>query len=89
MQEGIGFGLGPFINSEITIKNGKVVEDNFDQYQVTRMSDMPKIEVHNMPSNDHPTGVGEPSTCVIAPAVANTLSSITNKVYNKLPISKA
>lgn len=89
MQGGIGFGLGPFINSETTIEHGKVIEDNFDQYQVTRMSDMPKIEVHIIPSNDHPTGVGEPSTCVIAPAVANALSSVTNKVYQKLPITKA
>lgn len=86
MEGGIGFGLGPILNSEITINNGQVVESNFHDYKVARMSDMPKIEVHIIPSAEYPTGVGEPSTCVIAPAVANALSNITNKVYQKLPI---
>lgn len=86
MEGGIGFGLAPALNGAITLKDGKVVETNFDKYQVVRMNTMPAIDVHIVASAEPPTGVGEPGTPVIAPAVANALSSATQKRYNSLPL---
>lgn len=89
MEGGIGFGLAPTLVSEVTIDNGAVRESNFHDYEVLRMSQMPEIDVHIMPSAEPPTGVGEPGTPVIAPAVANALSAASGKRYYRLPIRKA
>jgi len=87
MEGGMGFGLAMALSSAITLKDGKVEQSNFDTYQVVRMKQMPKIvEVHIVQSDQPPTGVGEPGTPVIAPAVANALSSVTGKRYFQLPI---
>jgi isoquinoline 1-oxidoreductase beta subunit len=72
--------------SQITINNGAVVESNFDQQQVLRIEDMPEIEVHIIPSAEAPTGVGEPGTPVIGPAVANALFAMTGQAQSKLPL---
>ena len=87
MESGIGYGLSPALMSKITFDNGKVVESNFDRYQVARMNDMPKIEVHIVNSTESPTGVGEPGTPPIAPALANALASIKGKRYYELPLN--
>lgn len=89
MEGGIGFGLAPTLVSEITMDNGAVKESNFHDYQVLRMNQMPDVEVHIVPSAQAPTGVGEPATPVIAPAVANALFNATGKRYYRLPIKKA
>ena len=60
MEGGIGFGLGAILHSAITLKDGKVEQNNFDGYQVLRIAEMPKVEVHIVPSGEAPTGVGEP-----------------------------
>ncbi|MBL4764691.1 MAG: xanthine dehydrogenase family protein molybdopterin-binding subunit [Colwellia sp.] len=86
MEGGIGFALSPTLISAINIKDGKVVESNFHDYQVIRMNQMPKIEVYIVPSAEPPTGVGEPGVPPTAPAVANALSAITGKRYHQLPI---
>ncbi|KJS09409.1 MAG: hypothetical protein VR73_02380 [Gammaproteobacteria bacterium BRH_c0] len=86
MEGGIGFGLSPLMYSAITIVDGRAVEGNFDGYRVIRMSDMPAVEVHIVPSAEPPTGVGEPGTPVIAPAVANALFAATGKRFRTLPI---
>ncbi|MFW1678134.1 molybdopterin cofactor-binding domain-containing protein [Pontibacter sp. JAM-7] len=86
MEGGIGFGLGPVINSEITLQKGKVTETNFHNYQVLRINQMPEVEVHIVPSTEPPTGVGEPGVPPIAPAVANALSAATGKRFYRLPI---
>ncbi|WP_226661436.1 xanthine dehydrogenase family protein molybdopterin-binding subunit [Microbulbifer aggregans] len=86
MEGGIGFGLSPALMSAITFDNGKVVESNFHNYQVLRINQMPKVEVHIVPSAEPPTGVGEPGVPPIAPAVANALSAVTGKRYHELPI---
>ncbi|KAG1665715.1 Isoquinoline 1-oxidoreductase subunit beta [Nymphon striatum] len=78
MEGGIGFGLSPTLVSEITVGNGSVKESNFHDYQVLRMNQMPDVEVHIVPSAKAPTGVGEPGTPVIAPAVANALFASTD-----------
>lgn len=86
MEGGIGYGLSAALVSEITLDEGRVAQSNFHDYQVLRMNQMPKIEVHIMPSAEMPTGVGEPGTPPVAPAVANALMAITGKVFNKLPL---
>lgn len=88
MEGGIGYGLSPALMSTITLSNGSVVQSNFHDYQVVRMKDMPTVDVHIMPSVEPPTGVGEPGTPVIAPAVANALLASTGKSYGKLPLAE-
>ncbi len=89
MEGGLGFGLCAVLESEITIEDGAVVQGNFDGYTVLRSNQMPDVRVHIVPSTEAPTGVGEPGTPVIAPAVASALSSVTGKRYDKLPIRRA
>ena len=89
MEGGIGYGLSPTLMSAITLDQGKVVQSNFHDYQVLRMKDMPAIDVHIVPSAEPPTGVGEPGTPVIAPAVANALLTATGKPHETLPIGSA
>ncbi len=86
MEGGIGFGLSAVMVSEITLDEGRVKQSNFHDYQVLRFNQMPAIEVHIVASTAPPTGVGEPGTPVIAPAVANALFAATGKRVWRLPI---
>lgn len=86
MAGGMGFGLSPTLSSAITLKDGKVQESNFNDYLVIRMDQMPRVEVYIVPSDAHPTGVGEPATPVIAPAVANALAHATGRRLRSLPL---
>jgi isoquinoline 1-oxidoreductase beta subunit len=86
MESGIGYGLSPLLMSEITLDDGKVVQSNFHDYQVLRINQMPEIEVYIVPSAEPPTGVGEPGTPVIGPAVANALFAATGKPFHRLPL---
>ena len=85
MEGGIGFGLSAALHGAITLKEGAVEQSNFHDYPVLRISEMPAIEVHIVPSAEKPTGVGEPATPVIAPAVANALFAATGKRLRNLP----
>ncbi|MCO8649163.1 aldehyde oxidase, partial [Burkholderia multivorans] len=80
-----GFGLGAAMHSAITLKDGRVEQRNFDGYQVLRMAEMPKVEVHIVPSAEAPTGVGEPGVAPIGPAVANAIFAATGKRHYVLP----
>ena len=64
-----------------------VEQSNFNDYPVLRINEMPKIEVHIVPSAEKPTGVGEPATPVIAPALANALFALQGKPVRSLPLS--
>jgi isoquinoline 1-oxidoreductase beta subunit len=86
MQSGIVFGLGAALHSEITFKDGKVEQSNFHNYQVLRANEMPKVEVHVVPSTDKMGGVGEPGLPPIAPAVANAVFAATAKRLRQLPL---
>ncbi|MGH8624196.1 MAG: molybdopterin cofactor-binding domain-containing protein [Gammaproteobacteria bacterium] len=86
MEGGIGFGLAAALDGAITLKDGRVEQSNFHDYLVLRMHEMPKIEVHIVPSQKSPTGVGEPGTPVIAPALCNALFALTGKRIRTLPI---
>jgi isoquinoline 1-oxidoreductase subunit beta len=86
MEGGIGYGLSSIMGEAVTIKDGAPEQSNFFDYTVLRMAQMPKIEVFIVPSAEAPTGVGEPGTPVIGPAVANALFAATGKTFPKLPI---
>ncbi|MEA3198397.1 MAG: isoquinoline 1-oxidoreductase subunit beta, partial [Gammaproteobacteria bacterium] len=87
MEGGIGFGLGAVLYGAITLKDGRIEQDNFNGYRVLRMNEMPKVEVHIMPSAEPPTGVGEPGVAPLGPAVANAIFAATGKRIHVLPFS--
>ena len=89
MEGGIGFGLGAVLYGAITLKDGRVEQDNFNGYRVLRINEMPKVEVHIVPSAEPPTGVGEPGVAPVGPAVANAIFAATGKRHYVLPLSKA
>ena len=89
MEGGIGFGLSAALYGAITMKDGEVVQSNFHDYPVLRINEMPKVEVHIVPSTEKPTGVGEPGVPPIAPAVANAIAAATGRRLRNLPLSMA
>jgi isoquinoline 1-oxidoreductase beta subunit len=88
MEGGIGFALGAVLYGAITLKNGRVEQDNFNGYRVLRMNEMPKVEVHIVPSVEAPTGVGEPGVAPLGPAVANAIFAASGKRIYVLPFPK-
>lgn len=87
MQGGIGYGLTAALHGAITLDGGVVQQSNFHQYLPLRINEMPVVEVFIMPSAEKPTGVGEPGTPPIAPAVVNAIAAATGKRIRKLPIA--
>ncbi|MEZ4455338.1 MAG: xanthine dehydrogenase family protein molybdopterin-binding subunit [Gemmatimonadales bacterium] len=87
MESGIAFGLGAALYGKIDIDKGRVVSTNFDRYRVLRMREMPTVEVHFVASTEKPTGVGEPGTPPIGPAVANALLALTGKPARSIPLA--
>jgi len=85
VQSGMVFGLSAALYGQITLKDGVVQQSNFTDYPVLRINEMPEISVHIVPSRADPTGVGEPGTPPIAPAVANAVFALTGKRLRKLP----
>jgi isoquinoline 1-oxidoreductase beta subunit len=86
MESGIAFGLTAAMYGAITLKDGAVEQSNFHDYMPLRLPEMPRIGVYIARSAEKPTGVGEPATPVIAPAVANALAAATGKRIRALPI---
>jgi isoquinoline 1-oxidoreductase beta subunit len=86
MEGGMGFGLAAALSSEITLDEGRVVQSNFHDYSVLRINQMPEVEVFIVKSVLPPSGVGEPATPVIAPAVANALTAATGQRFHRLPL---
>ncbi|MDS4069950.1 MAG: xanthine dehydrogenase family protein molybdopterin-binding subunit [Candidatus Competibacter sp.] len=89
MEGGIGFGLTAALHGRITLKDGRVEQGNYADYPLLRIGEMPEVQVHIVPSEAHPTGVGEPGVPPIAPAVANALYAATGKRVRHLPIDPA
>jgi isoquinoline 1-oxidoreductase subunit beta len=87
MESGIAYGLSAALSGAITLDDGMVQQSNFHDYPVLRAAQMPKIETVFVASKSSPTGVGEPSTPVIAPALANALLAMTGKPVRSLPLS--
>jgi isoquinoline 1-oxidoreductase beta subunit len=88
MEGGIGYGLAGALWSEITLVQGRVQQRNFDGYRPLRISEMPAVEVHIVPSGAAPTGVGEPGVPPLAPAVANALVHLTGQRVRRLPFAR-
>jgi isoquinoline 1-oxidoreductase beta subunit len=89
MESGIVYGLAAAATGQITLKDGVVQQSNFNDYPVLRMNQMPRIEVHIVPSANPPSGVGEPGTPPIAPAVANAIAQLTGRTVQNLPFSSS
>ena len=90
-MEGAGiFGMSLALHGEITAKDGKIVQGNYDSYPVIRMSEVPKaINVHIMEVDAPPGGVGEPGVPPVAPAIVNAYFAATGKRVRELPLKKA
>jgi isoquinoline 1-oxidoreductase beta subunit len=86
MEGGMGYGLAAALSGEITFRDGRVEQSNFHDYPILRIDQMPEVEVHIVPSDAPPTGVGEPATPVIAPAVANAVYAATGQRLRSLPL---
>jgi len=86
MEGGIIFGLTAALKTEITLKNGRVEQTNFHDYQMLRMFESPEIEVHIVPSTENPSGVGEPGVPPVAAALTNAIFAATGKRVRRLPI---
>jgi isoquinoline 1-oxidoreductase beta subunit len=83
-------GLGTTLpGARITLKDGVVEQQNFNDYTVARMNDMPHFDVYIVPSQDAPTGIGEPGLPPLAPALANAVFKLTGKRLRKLPFDLA
>jgi isoquinoline 1-oxidoreductase subunit beta len=89
VEGGIGYGLGAILRNQVTLVDGVVEETNFDTYEPLRISDMPEIDVHIVASNEAPTGIGEPGTPPIGPAVANAIAAAKGEWVTTLPLTKA
>jgi isoquinoline 1-oxidoreductase beta subunit len=86
IQGSIIFGTTAALYGEITLKNGRIEQTNFDTYQVLRMSEVPAIEIHIIKSSEPPGGMGEAGTSAIVPAIANAVFAATGKRLRKMPV---
>jgi isoquinoline 1-oxidoreductase subunit beta len=89
IEGGIIFGITAALYGEITLEKGRVVQSNFDNYQMLRIDETPAIEVHIIDSDAESGGIGEPGTSAIAPAVVNAIFAATGKRLRRLPIDPA
>ncbi len=86
IQGGIVYGLANALRAKITIEKGRVVQGNFDDYAPLRMDETPAVEVYAVPSQEAPSGIGEPSVPPVAPALCNAIYAATKKRIRALPI---
>ena len=86
LQGGLIFGLTAALFGEITIKNGRVEQSNFQNYRMLRINEIPAIEVHLIASNEAPGGIGETGTTAAPPAVGNAIYAATGVRLRRLPI---
>ncbi|WP_029910340.1 xanthine dehydrogenase family protein molybdopterin-binding subunit [Caulobacter sp. UNC358MFTsu5.1] len=89
VEGGTCYGLSAALYGEVTLTDGRVDQSNFDTYRVLRMNEAPVVETHVVPSGNPPSGVGEPGTPVIAPAVANALLALSKTPTGRLPFVRA
>ena len=89
VQGAIGFALSAALHGEITLKEGRVEQGNFDGYPPLRIHEMPVVEVHIVPSAAAPSGIGEPGVPPAAPAVANAIAAATGKHLTRMPFNPA
>ena len=89
MEGGIGYGIGHVMRDQITLSGGVVDQANFPDYEPLRIGDIANIDVHIVPSDENPTGVGEPGTPPAAPALANAIAAASQGTYvSSLPMTE-
>ncbi|MFA8388215.1 MAG: molybdopterin cofactor-binding domain-containing protein [Pelagibaca sp.] len=88
IEGGLGYGLSAILREEITMEEGEVAQWNYPDYTPLRITDMPEVEVHIVRSDEAPTGIGEPGTPPIGPAVANAVFRATGTRVRELPFTK-
>jgi isoquinoline 1-oxidoreductase subunit beta len=86
VEGSVAYGLSATFFGEVTVENGRMRELNFDTYRVLKLVGMPKVETVIVPSFDFWGGVGEPTICVVAPAVLNAIFAATGKPVRDLPL---
>jgi len=89
IEGAIIFGITAALYGEISLKDGRVEQANFDTYQALRMNEAPTIEVHIVQNSEPPGGMGECGTSAIVPAVANAIFAATGKRLRKMPVDAA
>ena len=85
VEGGIGYGIGHALFAEVTLKDGLVVQTNFNTYRSLRINEMPEVELTIVPSTERPTGIGEPGLPCVAPAVANAMARLGLGRPRRLP----
>lgn len=80
------YGISAALHDAITINRGRVEQSNFNDYQMPRISETPKTEVHIIQSKEEPTGIGEPGLPVVTPAICNAVFALTGKRIRRLPL---
>ena len=89
LESNIVFGLIALLYGDITLKDGRVQQTNFDTYKLLRINEMPKIDMHIVKSTEKPGGIGEPGMALISPAVANAVFTLTGKRLRQMPLRVA
>jgi CO/xanthine dehydrogenase Mo-binding subunit len=87
LESGIIFGLSAALWGDITLRNGRAQQQNFHEYRVLRLHETPEIDIHLVPSDAAPGGIGETGVPPVAPAVCNAIFAATGKRLRSLPIS--
>ncbi len=86
VEGSVAYGLSATFYGEMTVKDGRMVETNFDRYEMLRIADMPQVDTVIVPTFDFWGGVGEPTICVVAPCVMNAIAAATGKPVRSLPL---
>jgi isoquinoline 1-oxidoreductase beta subunit len=89
LEGNIIFGMQASLYGNITLKDGRVEQQNFNTYLMPRIPETPKIEMHIIKSTEKPGGIGEPGMALFSPALANALYALTGKRQRKMPFSLA
>lgn len=89
LESAVAWGLSATLHSALSFKDGRVQESNFHDFAVLRMSEMPQVEVHIVPSTEKPGGIGETGVPPTAPAVANAVFALTGQRLRELPLQLA
>lgn len=87
IQSAVAFGISASVKHQITLKNGRVQETNFNSFEPLRLNEAPQVDIVLVKSSEKPGGIGEPATAVVAPAVANAVAALTGKRVRRLPMT--
>ena len=86
LEGGVTFALANAMKAKITVEKGRIVQGNFDEFELLRMSDAPDVEAHFVESSEAPSGAGEPTVPPLAPALCNAIYAATRKRVRVLPL---